>query len=312
MFTKEFIEALEKRDVKKLRTIPKSDLHNHAILGGNLEYIENWIGRKIPKLTQRITSIEEMENWVNQHYLPYIKGTTGFEKAIEAAFVQAKEDGVVKLEMSIDVYFRHFYGGSAGKLIEVLKKLHKKYAPEVNFIPELGFNRSVSQDLLIEWFEPYLDYDYFKSVDLYGDELAQPASNFKQLYRIAKSNGFKLKAHVGEFGDAESIQKTVEILELDEVQHGISAVKSKSVMRFLRENNIQLNICPTSNYMLSRVEEIKKHPIRKLFDYGIKVTVNTDDVIVFQNGVSEEFLMLYEHGVFSAKELDVIRLNGLM
>ena len=311
MYTKKFIEALESKDLKKLRSIPKSDLHNHAILGGNLKYIEKWLGKKLPRLTKRITSIEEMEEWVNKYYLPYIKGSSGFEKAIEAAFMQAKTDGVIKLEMSIDVYFRYLYNGSAEELIKVLKKLHQKYAPEVNFIPELGFNRSVSQELLIEWFEPYLDYNYFKSVDLYGDEFAQPANNFKRLYRIAKSKGLKLKAHVGEFGDADSIQETVEILELDEVQHGISAVKSKSVMNFLQRNNIQLNICPTSNYMLSRVEKIKNHPIRKLFDNGIKVTVNTDDVIVFQNGVSEEFLLLYEHEVFSAEELDIIRMNGL-
>ncbi|SHH21674.1 amidohydrolase family protein [Thermosipho atlanticus] len=312
MYTRQFIKALEDKDIKKLRKIPKSDLHNHAILGGNLDYIEKWLGRKIPRLTKRITSIEEMEDWVSKNYLPYVQGTSGFEKAIEAAFVQAKMDGVIKLEMSIDVYFRHFYNGSAKQLIKTLKKLHQKYAPEVNFIPELGFNRSVSEDLLIEWFEPYLDFDYFKSVDLYGDELAQPAKNFKRLYQMAKSKGLKLKAHVGEFGNADSIQETVEILELNEVQHGITAVKSKSVMSFLQKNNIQLNICPTSNYMLNRVDSIKKHPIRKLFDSGIKVTVNTDDVIVFQNGVSEEFLLLYEHGVFSAEELNIIRMNGLI
>ncbi|WP_214494981.1 hypothetical protein [Thermosipho sp. 1244] len=165
------------------------------------------------------------------------------------------------------------------------------------------------EDFLIKWFEPYLDFDYFKSVNLYGDELAQLAK--KNLN--AKSIGLKLKAHVGEFGDADSIQETVEILELNVVQHGITEVKSKSVMSFLRKkNNIQLNICPTSNYMLSRVDSIKKHPIRKLFYNGIKVTVNTDDFIVFQKGVSEEFLLLYEHEVFSAKELDIIRMNGLI
>jgi len=311
MYTKQFIEALESKDIEKLRSIPKSDLHNHSILGGNLKYIEKWIGKKLPRLTKRITSIEEMEAWVSKNFIPYIEGKIGFEKAIEAAFVQAKEDGVVKLEMSIDVYFKYLYNGSAEELIKTLKRLHQENAPEINFIPELGFNRSVPQELLIEWFEPYLDYDYFKSVDLYGDELAQPASNFKQLYRMAKSRGLKLKAHVGEFGDAESIQETVEILELDEVQHGINAVQSKSVMNFLQKNNIQLNICPTSNYMLSRVENIKNHPIRELFDNGIKVTVNTDDVIVFQNGVSEEFLLLYSQGILSAKELDIIRMNVL-
>ena len=55
----------------------------------------------------------------------------------------------------------------------------------------------------------------------------------------------------------------------------------------------------------------KTHPIRKLYDAGVKVTVNTDDVLVFGNGVSEEFLSLYQAKVFNADELDAIRQEGL-
>jgi adenosine deaminase len=62
---------------------------------------------------------------------------------------------------------------------------------------------------------------------------------------------------------------------------------------------------------LGRVARLKDHPIRKLFDAGVKVTVNTDDALVFGVGVSEEFLGLYQAGVFTAAELDVIRQWGL-
>ena len=63
--------------------------------------------------------------------------------------------------------------------------------------------------------------------------------------------------------------------------------------------------------MLSRVENLAAHPIRTLFDAGVIVTVNTDDVLFFGNGVSEEFLALHRAGVFTAQELDEIRRNGL-
>lgn len=63
--------------------------------------------------------------------------------------------------------------------------------------------------------------------------------------------------------------------------------------------------------LLGRVESIATHPIRELYDAGVKVTVNTDDAFVFGRSVSEEFLGLYRAGVFTAAELDVIRLNGL-
>jgi adenosine deaminase len=82
-------------------------------------------------------------------------------------------------------------------------------------------------------------------------------------------------------------------------------------MRFLANNQIRLNICPSSNVMLSRVENLAVHPIRELYDAGVRVTVNTDDVLVFGQGVSEEFLALYRAGALGAAQLDDVRAEGL-
>jgi adenosine deaminase len=101
------------------------------------------------------------------------------------------------------------------------------------------------------------------------------------------------KAHVGEWGHADSVWRAVAELELDEVQRGIAAAKSPAAMRFLADNRVRLNICPTSNLMLSRVEYLASHPIRKLFDAGVRVTIKTDDMIMFGQSVSHEFLNLY-------------------
>lgn len=152
---------------------------------------------------------------------------------------------------------------------------------------------------------------FYKTLDLSGDEHAQPVENFRPLYRMAKAAGLRVKAHVGEWGDADSVWRAVEELELDEIQHGIAAAQSKAVMRFLADNRIRLNICPTSNVMLGRVRSLGEHPIRELFDAGITVTVNTDDVLVFGCGVSEEILGLYKANVFGARELEQIRVAGL-
>jgi adenosine deaminase len=135
--------------------------------------------------------------------------------------------------------------------------------------------------------------------------------NFVPLYSLAKANGLRLKAHVGEWGDADSVRRAVEVLELDEVQHGIAAADSQSVMRFLADHGIRLNICPTSNLMLGRVETLAAHPIRKLFDAGVRVTVNTDDMAMFGQSVSDELLNLYEAGCLDEKKLDQIREYGL-
>ena len=151
----------------------------------------------------------------------------------------------------------------------------------------------------------------FKSIDLYSFEEACTPEDVKQLYAAAKAAGMKLKAHVGEFGGTDEIQRTVEILDLDEVQHGIAAAESIEVMRWLAKKQIQLNVCPTSNVMLGAVPNLASHPIRILFDNGVPVTINTDDLIIFGQSVSEEYLNLYRAEVFSAEELDEIRVASL-
>ena len=79
----------------------------------------------------------------------------------------------------------------------------------------------------------------------------------------------------------------------------------------IKDRNIRLNICPTSNIYLKAIDDIKNHPIKKLFDKGINISINTDDLIVFDSSVSEEYLMLYSNKIFTEEELDIIRRNSL-
>jgi adenosine deaminase len=74
---------------------------------------------------------------------------------------------------------------------------------------------------------------------------------------------------------------------------------------------VRLHICPTSNVKLGRVERLAVHPIRALSDAGVRVTINTDDPLMFGVGLSEEFLGLYSANVMSAGQLDAVRLEGL-
>ena len=121
----------------------------------------------------------------------------------------------------------------------------------------------------------------------------------------------RLKVHVGEWGTAEDVRRAVECLELDEVQHGIAAANDPSVVSFLEDHKIRLNITPSSNYLLGRVKDLKTHPIAELYHSGVDVTINSDDVLIFDSDVSKEYLRLYQSGCLTAEELDNIRIIGL-
>ena len=306
-----FQDALGRRDLAAMRRCPKSDLHNH--LGGDPAYVFQRTGLRIVPLDHRLASIEEMHQWAarNLNFGLNFDGASGRLLMFELTLAQALRDGVTRLAKGEDVWASTLFDGSAQRVTDGLREVHRAIAPGIKWIPELSMSRHCPFAALERWLAPYLEQDFYRTFDLSGDELAQPIEVFKPLYRSAKAAGLRLKAHVGEFGTADDVQRAVEELELQEVQHGIAAADSPGVMRFLADHRIRLNICPTSNVMLGRVENLQSHPIRRLYDAGIRVTVNTDDSLMFGITVSEEFLALYDSGLFTAAELDEIRLNGL-
>jgi adenosine deaminase len=304
----DFQQALKAEDLESIRRCPKTDLHNHGWAGADPASVAAILGKECAPLDRRLTSMAEMHEWASENFGnvdPKLR-----PQLFEAAFVRAAKDGLVRFEIGDDVWAITL-DGSAENVTNILKQAHQRGAPDVEWIPQLAMSRHCRIEDIRRWMEPFLELRFYRTLDLSGDEFAQPIENFKPLYRLAKTNGLRLKAHVGEWGDADSVWRAVEELELDEVQHGIAAADSPAVMRFLATHRIRLNLCPTSNLMLGRVETLASHPIRKLFDAGVRVTVNTDDMAMFGQSVSHEFLNLYKAGCLNERELDQIRENGL-
>ena len=255
--------------------------------------------------------MEEMHAWVDANFGKIFEGIEGRMLGLEAAFVQAKADGITRIELGDDCWVITQGFASAEDVARRQSEVHRTTAPGIDWVRQISMSRHCSIRALDLWLFPFLELGFYQTLDLSGDELAQPIEAFVPLYRKAKAAGLLLKAHVGEWGTADDVRRAAELLELDEIQHGIAAAGDPAVMRFLADNRIRLNVCPTSNLLMGRVETLARHPIRRLFDAGVTVTVNTDDVLVFGSSLSEEFLALYRCGLFSAAELDRIRLNGL-
>ena len=307
-----FTEALKKGNLEELRKFPKSDLHNHFVLGGSREYIFEKTGYEIKSISQPLKSMSEMDSWSGQYIGNRFNSPEGRKLLIEATFAQAKYDGVKILEIGEDVWgLGEFFNNDIEELINAFQEAIEKIAPEIELRLQIGLSRHCPIDYLSDCLKHFWGHKEFYSIDLYGDELAQPIENFIPIYEKAAENGLVLKAHVGEWGTAQDIVTAVNTLHLNEVQHGIAAVSDESVIDFLVENNIRLNITPSSNVLLGRVSDMANHPIAKLYRKGVDVTINSDDVLIFDSDVSKEYLRLYQSGCLTAEELDDIRLKSL-
>ena len=307
-----FIHALETGNIEELRKVPKAEMHTHLWASGCRQYIFEKTGRRIKPLTHKLVGTHGMGSWAEEALGDCFDHYEGHKLLIEAAFVQANNDGIVRLCMGENTdIIQRYYHSDINLFMTTLNIARNTYAPKTHLLPQVGFTRHKPVELQYKQALPFFEQNYFEAIDLFGDELATPIETFKPIYRKAKEKGMILRAHVGEKGTADDIMRAVEVLELDEVQHGIAAASSKKIMNFLADNQIQLNICPTSNVLLGFVECLEKHPIRTLFDNSVKVTINTDDILMFGSSVSQEFLSLYNCGLFTGEELNCIRENGL-
>jgi aminodeoxyfutalosine deaminase len=148
------------------------------------------------------------------------------------------------------------------------------------------------------------------AIGIGGAEAKGPAIWFKDVYKEARDRGLRLTAHAGETMGPESIWDALEI-GAERIGHGIRAVDDPKLMAHLREKNIPLEICITSNVRTAAVGSLEEHPVRKLFDAGVPVILNTDDPALFGCTLKGEFQLAWEKFGFSAEELAAVAQNSL-
>ena len=305
-----FCEGLVENDVSKLLLVPKSDLHNHSGKGCTIEWLKEKLKVNIPNQPASFDGLEGMQQWFTETIKPYCRGAEGLLIRWEGAFAEAKRNNIKRLSMNFDVSVIDLVGGM-DVFVRTINEYHNRYCPDIVFEPELTYLSCCDIAQESDKMDDYFSSGFFKSIDVCGGENIQPFETFLPLYRKAEKYHLLKRMHVGETGSAEDVKKAVEILGLQEIHHGINAATSPEVMAFLADNQIQLNVCPSSNVKLRYVADYKYHPIRILYESGVKVTINTDDLLLFGSTIENEYLLLYRAGVLSAEQLNDIRENGL-
>jgi adenosine deaminase/aminodeoxyfutalosine deaminase len=142
-----------------------------------------------------------------------------------------------------------------------------------------------------------------------GSEERGPASWFQDVFRFASNAGLHLTAHAGESMGPESIWAAL-ALGAERIGHGIAAVRDEALMRHLREHDIPLEICITSNLVTGVVQRIEDHPVRRLFEAGVPIVLNSDDPAMFGCSLAGEYRLAAEQFGFTEAELRQVAENG--
>ena len=153
-------------------------------------------------------------------------------------------------------------------------------------------------------------HPYLVGFGLAGDELHFPPALFTKTFDMLKEAKFPITVHAGEWDGPENIRNAINLLHPTRLGHGVRSIEDNSLVEEIIEKNIVLETCPTSNIATKIYENYQSHPVKKLFDAGVKITVNSDDPPFFNATIAGEYEVMYNLGL-SEKDLTSLTYNAI-
>ncbi|WP_164659837.1 adenosine deaminase [Tropicibacter sp. Alg240-R139] len=150
--------------------------------------------------------------------------------------------------------------------------------------------------------------DWIVGFGMGGNEGVGRQVDFAWSFDCAREAGLRLTTHAGEFGGPDSVRDAVRDLQVERVGHGVRAIEDADLVHELQDRGIVLEVCPGSNVVLGLYPDFAAHPIARLRDAGVKVTVSTDDPPFFHTTMRREYEMLAQ--AFDWSEQDFADLNA--
>ncbi|OMH28484.1 adenosine deaminase [Motiliproteus sp. MSK22-1] len=150
----------------------------------------------------------------------------------------------------------------------------------------------------------------FAAVGLDSSEKGNPPEKFEAAFEYARSKGLKAVAHAGEEGPPEYVWGALNALKVDRIDHGNRSLEDPSLIKVLIEQQIPLTICPLSNLRLAVVDDMSDHPLRRMLELGLKVTINSDDPAYFGGYLNDNYRAVEQALSLSVEQLGLIARNS--
>ncbi len=147
------------------------------------------------------------------------------------------------------------------------------------------------------------------AIGIGGDEVRGPATLFGELFREARDKGLRLTCHAGEIAGAESVWHALEI-GAERIGHGIHAIDDPALVAHLAAKKIPLEVCITSNLRTGAVASLAAHPVKRLYDAGVPILLNTDDPALFDCTLTSEFELAGREFGFTSQQLQGLAQNA--
>jgi len=175
----------------------------------------------------------------------------------------------------------------------------------------MSYLRHLSEDNCFKTLEDAIPFkDKIICVGLDSSEKGNPPSKFKKLFDKSIEEGFITVAHAGEEGSADYVWEAIDILKVKRIDHGNNALQDKKLIDEIVKRDLALTVCPLSNKALQVVPDLKNHPLKKMINLGLKVTINSDDPAFFGGQINENYIQIQQALNLTKEDLYKIARNS--
>jgi adenosine deaminase len=296
-----------------IRALPKTETHIH--LDGSLPYelLHAWKPDVYPPEPffhapdYRFPSFPKFDEILLGHALPWFTSAERYHEAARLTFAKHVVANVRYVECSIHLAVAHFINVPVR---EIVAAIHAAVPPGLSVRLYAGMLRTDYAGPMRALIDDLENQDGIAGVDLHGFEPAPTEPWTAKIWERLRGAGKITKCHAGEFDGAHRVREAIVELGVTRVQHGVRAIEDPRVVALAAERGVTFDMTPLSNLRLQVVPSLAAHPLRAFLAAGINCTVGTDDQLVFNNTVIDEYAALATDAGFTRDELKAIAKNG--
>lgn len=282
--------------------LPKAELHVHLLGTLQPEQVIRYAKRNninLPYGTQKnlesaYHSFHDLTSFIEIYKRAQLvlKTELDFYEQLYGYLQQISKQGVLHSEISFEIQPYKMKGISFATIINGLHKAkidaQKEFAITCDLI--LCFLRDHPEEEALTILDESLEHkDKIIGIGLASKERNHPPCLFIELYKKAKEYGYRRTVHAGEEAGPDYIWQALELLQADRIDHGVACMQDQALVDHLVKHQIPITACPLSNIKLGIFDQLKNHPIEKMLEAGLLVSINSDDPAFFGT-LTENFI----------------------
>ncbi|WP_115708432.1 adenosine deaminase [Legionella sainthelensi] len=306
-----------------IKALPKVELHIH--IEGTLEPDLMFqlaernkiaIPYKNPEELQTAYQFTDLQSFLNLYYAGtrVLRTEEDFYDLTWAYMNKIHQQNVRHTELFFDPQSHTSRGIDMATVIHGIAQALEDAKRKLDISSEmiLCFLRDLPVDDALRTLDNALNYkSHFIAVGLDSAERNHPPRDFVSVFTKAREHGLLTVAHAGEEGPAEYITEALDLLKVSRIDHGVRCLEDMELIARLQKEQIPLTVCPLSNLKLCVFDDMRKHPLKKMLDMGLAVTINSDDPAYFSGYIEENYYAVAESLQLTELELFQLAKNSI-